>query len=326
MARTRSMTHCSILSDPDWLALSRDARFLYSVLLLQTKLTLAGSLDYVPQRWAPTCSATPAEVESWVDELEQARFVQVDRETFELVIRTFTKHDLGDRPNVNIVKGMWSAWAAILSPRLRQVVVEAMPADIFNRVEAPKEAIDIRAGQTPFERPLERASERSFEPPIERSPEPPVAFSLLPEACDLPPVQAPLSLVPVTITAPSVPRADADFDRFWDAYPLKKGKKPARVSWDRAIKAGWNPEVIIDGAAAYRAEIVGSGREIKYPQGWLTDERWTDTPGPVVPRTKVERNRVALIKGLVEAAEGAPTLAERLAAAGAQPAIEAEAR
>lgn len=103
---------------------------------------------------------------------------------------------------------------------------------------------------------------------------------------------AELSLVPVDLPAPAVrTKLDPAFDEFWQAFPVKKGKKPARQSWDRAIRAGIRPSVMIDGALRYRVELERNPTTSpKWAQGWITDERWNDEPSaPPRPVTKSER-------------------------------------
>ena len=69
------------------------------------------------------------------------------------------------------------------------------------------------------------------------------------------------------------------FERFWKVYPKKEGKKKASENFARAIKAGADPEAIIAGARRYASACVGQDSKfIKWPQGWLTDERWNDGP------------------------------------------------
>ncbi len=76
-------------------------------------------------------------------------------------------------------------------------------------------------------------------------------------------------------------KADADFDRFWQAYPKKAGKPAARKAWDKAIKKDL-PEKIISAAGRYATWLKepckpGDFRpHAKHPQGWLNDERWND--------------------------------------------------
>lgn len=72
-------------------------------------------------------------------------------------------------------------------------------------------------------------------------------------------------------------KPDDWFDRFWEAYPLKRGKPAAKKSWVKAIKKA-DPEVIISAARRYAQSRDVQRGFAKYPQGWLTDERWADAP------------------------------------------------
>ena len=146
MARTRATLWSSIWRDEGWTALTERAQRLYLVLLSQPKLSLAGSLDLMPKRWVNLAAdTTPDGVDESLAELVEHRFVVVDDD--ELVIRTFVEHDLAaGSVNKNLVKGMWSAWAAIGSPALRKVVVDAMPDSVWSRegVVRPAEAEELR--------------------------------------------------------------------------------------------------------------------------------------------------------------------------------------
>lgn len=71
------------------------------------------------------------------------------------------------------------------------------------------------------------------------------------------------------------------FETFWKVYPRKEGKKKARENFARAVKAGADPQDIVAGAKRYAAAVDGTeARFIKWAQGWLTEERWTDHPEP----------------------------------------------
>ena len=65
------------------------------------------------------------------------------------------------------------------------------------------------------------------------------------------------------------------FDDFWAVYPRKVGKIDARKAWDKAIRDGCDPQVIVDGARAYAANSHDK-QFVKYPQGWLNGHRWED--------------------------------------------------
>lgn len=77
------------------------------------------------------------------------------------------------------------------------------------------------------------------------------------------------------------PKKEDRFEEFWKVYPKKDGKKKARENFARAVKRGADPDEIIAGARRYADACVGRDPHfIKWPQGWLSDERWTDLPEP----------------------------------------------
>lgn len=184
MARSEARVLVSIWSDPDWLALTSTAQRAYLLLLSQPKLSLAGCLDWMPQRWERLC-VDGGDVRAGIDELVGARFVVVDGD--ELVLRTFAVHDLRRCRNWKLVKGMWGAWSAIGSPVLRKVVVDHLPGHLWDLVEPPGEAVEMRsrspialplgsATEPPTDCPIDRGFEPAFEPPIDS----PVSFHLPP--------------------------------------------------------------------------------------------------------------------------------------------------
>ena len=73
----------------------------------------------------------------------------------------------------------------------------------------------------------------------------------------------------------------SDFERFWNAYPPRKGdrgKTPAKVLFEKAVKSGINPEDIIHAAAQYAASEKENLNTpyIMQAQRWLRNKRWMD--------------------------------------------------
>jgi hypothetical protein len=166
MARSMARIHIAIWTDPDWLALTPLSQWFYWALLSQGKVSLAGCLDLMPTRWATFArGVTVDDIEAALAELDAHRFIVIDHDTAELVIRTFTQHDVqSSRVTRNTVKGLWTAWLGIMSPTLRKVVVDHIPEDLWEyrdghdvHIEAPPEALDMRdepALVLPLERPV----------------------------------------------------------------------------------------------------------------------------------------------------------------------------
>lgn len=156
MARSHAKILSSIWSDPDFCARSSGAQRLYMLLLSQPRLTLVGLLDYMPAKWAKLASDTTVEsVLECLAELSEHRYVFIDEDTDELVIRTFLRHDGFVGRNSNLLKGMWSAWATIRSPKLRATVVENMPEEVWGdrRCQPHPNAILLRSGSGPSQPP-----------------------------------------------------------------------------------------------------------------------------------------------------------------------------
>src|SRR5581483_10905716 len=78
----------------DFRRLSPLAQWTYFMLVTQPQISNLGMLPFTPQKWVRFAfGMTLDQLEGYVAELEEARFVLVDRETGELLVRTFIRHD-----------------------------------------------------------------------------------------------------------------------------------------------------------------------------------------------------------------------------------------
>lgn len=84
----------SVWSDPEWRLLSRDAQWLYELLISQASMNYAGVLDLTARRWSRLAAGTTvADIEAALEELAVARFIVVDPDTEEVLVRTFIRND-----------------------------------------------------------------------------------------------------------------------------------------------------------------------------------------------------------------------------------------
>lgn len=92
MARDYTSLFHRIWADPDWRALDVEAQQLYLLLISQSNMNLAGVMPVQTRRWSQ-CSAdrTEDDVQKALSALEAARFVLVDRDTEELLARSFVR-------------------------------------------------------------------------------------------------------------------------------------------------------------------------------------------------------------------------------------------
>ncbi|TQM83257.1 hypothetical protein FHX81_5675 [Saccharothrix saharensis] len=119
MARDHARLYVHIWTDPDFIELSAVAKLIYLQLFSQPKLAYSGVLDLAAKRWA---RAHPdldlAAVRSALAELDAARFIVVDQETEEVLVRSFIRRDeLWKQPNV--LRGALRVAFEIVSPILR---------------------------------------------------------------------------------------------------------------------------------------------------------------------------------------------------------------
>lgn len=91
------------------------------------------------------------------------------------------------------------------------------------------------------------------------------------------------------------------FDRFWQAYPLHKDRANAQKAF---IVAAWKVSFydLMAAVERYAAETRGKDK-IKYAQGWLSGERWTDESQPApaaadTPDTKPSKSVGAAARAL----------------------------
>ena len=306
MARTRATTYCTIHGDPEWLALTPAAKLVYLTINSQATVSLAGCLDYNPAKWAKLTGYRTGDVEEAITELIEARFLAVDEETFECVIRTFTKWDIGELANKNTIAGMWSAWRSILSPALRQVVLDSMPPKlratgdpstdgttvetVVGTVDAESEveeqgtcrSNDVPTADGTVDGTGDGTGDGTAVPTTSSSSSSGTATSSNSNAHD----STASNIVPLPDASPpaSVPVRQSDFDAFWERYPRKVGKPKAQAAYRQARKRSTVDEILtgLDRhlPAWRRLDRMGNGDKIPHPTTWLNRDGWGDDPPP----------------------------------------------
>lgn len=126
MARDHARLQTARNRDRDWRDLTVDAQWAYDTVLTQEGITYVGVLDYFPGRIAALAKGMTAKrVETAVRGLEEGRFVVVDRDTQELCVRTFVRHD-GVLARANMGKAMGRALAKVVSLDVRDTVLDEL--------------------------------------------------------------------------------------------------------------------------------------------------------------------------------------------------------
>ena len=130
--------------DADFKALTCQQQLLYLKLVSQTDISLAGVLTLATIRWAgQTAGVTDKDVARTLAELEAARFIVCDRETQEVLVRSYVRNDLGWRSS-KTMKAVKAAVGRILSPRLRGVIsAELLKVDTSGLSDRKSETYEL---------------------------------------------------------------------------------------------------------------------------------------------------------------------------------------
>lgn len=139
MARSYARIDVQRFHDTDWRALTLPQKAVFDMMLTHPKLSLCGALDL---KYGSLCGySVDLNVDTLsglLEALEADRFIAVDWDTDEAVIRTFVRHD-GVLQNQNLGRGMWSAWVAVESAKLREFVLDNLPELAFEERFKPPE-------------------------------------------------------------------------------------------------------------------------------------------------------------------------------------------
>lgn len=129
MARTYGRVLTATWQDDDWRLLPSDAQHLYLLLVSQPDISPCGVLPYVPRRWAAMAVDLDVEdVEHRLRVLEDRRFVIVDDDTGELVIRSYVRHD-GGLANTKMRGAIRNGLEEIHSSTIRRAVEAEIPTE-----------------------------------------------------------------------------------------------------------------------------------------------------------------------------------------------------
>lgn len=256
MARTFAQVQVSIWDQIDFRNLTGLAQRLYFVLMTRVETSLAGVIEWHPGRLSELAADTdPASIEQVAAELEQTRFLVIDRNTQECLLRTMVRHDKTLQRGPKIAAGVVAAWRQVYSKHLRSVIADEAAKDQVSdsvrqviqplldwRIECPTEYVN--------ETPNDTQSDTQF---------------------------GEVSGQPTTSNQqPTTTRVDALFAGFWSVYPRRVAKKAAEKAWVKAVRSA-DANTIIAAAARYADQTKNSDpRFIKHPATWLNGGCWDD--------------------------------------------------
>lgn len=126
MAREHARLLTRIWNDDDFLRLTGDAQRAYMLLVSQRTINNAGVLPLQIGKWArKAADASVEHVEKALAELVEQRYVAIDRDTEEVLVRSFIRND-GVVKQPNILKSALRQAVMVESASLRAVLAEEL--------------------------------------------------------------------------------------------------------------------------------------------------------------------------------------------------------
>ena len=313
MARDYATIQTKIRDNPDWTNLTTGAQSLYIHCLTHSTLTIAGVLDWRPNRLATLAADLTTEtVNTLGNELEAAGFLIIDHDAEYAFIRSFHRHD-GTMKQRNLGTSAARLITNIDSPYIKDHIAHELwrihadhPDWAGFKSEELREFMDRRANMTPDTTPPTTPHVTpGLTPPMtlnegvnrgganEGTDDPIHDPGIQGAGESLNPLN-PETLKPKKISATDEPRPrdphdPADrFDEFWDLVPVgRKVKRPKAVAAFRAaVKRAGDPQIVIDGMRRYADDPNlpdPRGPEAQYilhPTTWLNGDCWNDPPLP----------------------------------------------
>ena len=238
MARTFAQVKVAIWDDPDFVALDRDAQWLYFALMTRVDITMAGVIPWHSGRLAQLAQdATPAAVAEAAQKLERARFVLIDRDTDECLLRTFVKHDEALRRGPRTAAGVVSGWRSVYSHAIKTTIAHEVGDEqgLTESVLSVIEPLHDWASVTPLQAPSDTPSDTPSGQPTTNNQQPTTNRPRAERAGTRIPDDFTPDALLIAWAAKEAPHASVDREtaNFIDYWAAKTGKDATKLDWRR---------------------------------------------------------------------------------------------
>lgn len=266
MARDYGRIKITIWQDEDFAALTTKAQQLYFYLATQSRLDMAGVVQWRPRMAAKSArDLTPDTVAEALQELEAGYYVLHDDETEELLVRSFIRNDeVLKSPNLAVA--MVKAWRGVDSEILRQVI--AFEVDRLASEDSSLKGLDKceEVLSVPFSDPRNNPFGKGY---------------LKGSGKGYRTTTTTTTPLTTTTTTAADDLTAALFAEFWSTFPAeRKSNKPGCQKKFTQASKGTPAEKIIAAAAAYRDDPNREPAFTVGPHRWLAEARWDDAPLP----------------------------------------------
>ncbi len=126
MAREHARIYLTIWDDPSWKSLTSVQQLAYLALTSSADLSYCGVAPLIPARYQDLShDMTARKFMSAIDGLEAKKYVVTDRETLEVLVRSYVRYD-GLLKMPNVTKAMVRALHKVHSTHLRDVITDEL--------------------------------------------------------------------------------------------------------------------------------------------------------------------------------------------------------
>lgn len=312
--RAHGRIQTSIWMDEEFLALPAEPQRMFMFLLSQPDISQAGMLPLRARKWAQKWDGgTPAAVRDALAVLEAGRFVLVDDDTEEVMVRTFVRGD-GVFRQPKVMLRMREDFKAIESRKLRDsflVELRRLPFEelsaepggrsgdlpsVRSQVQDIVESILVEFGPTPTVPDASDEPSGTLPVPVAKgigdpSETLPVGTRVRAGAFPLPPTPYPQPQLIPSPAAPARPPAGAPsgFAEFWATYPRRVGKDDAVKAYDKALRKATAAQILLGAHRMAADPNLPEKQFIPHPATWLNRGGWEDEPYPAPGRPGDQR-------------------------------------
>lgn len=303
--RAHGRIQTSIWMDEEFLALPAEPQRMFMFLLSQPDMSQAGMLPLRARKWAQKwAGGTPEAVREALGVLEAGRFVLVDDDTEEVMVRTFVRGD-GVFRQPKVMLRMREDFKEIESRKLRESFLRELrrlPLDelsdepggrgrdmpsVREQVVGIVESILVEFDVT--EPSLDPVADPSGTLPVpigkgigNPSETLPVGTRVRAGAFPQPPTPIPQ---PQLIPSPAAPaRPPSGFEEFWSTYPRRVGKDDAVKAYDKALRRASAAQILLGAHRMANDPNLPEKQFIPHPATWLNRGGWQDEPYPAAGR------------------------------------------
>jgi hypothetical protein len=294
VARSEARLRTDIWDDDDFLARPGREQLAYIFFISQPDISHCGVLSLRLKRWAKKLKYSTDTLEGVLTGLSETRFVVVDFDEEELLVRSYLRNDNVCK-NFKVLKAAASNLSQVASKPIRETIANEIERALHDELCTPSTRPTLLEMLEALGRPHHDLSDGSSH----GSSDDPSVGHAMPQQMTLPMGDAnsagargkglgagSRSVVTKGRSAEADPSiGDPDFDSWYALYPRKVKKDKARAAWPKAVKKV-GVDKLLEAITEHAARWKQTGTEKKYiphPSTWLNQSYWDSDPMDLIP-------------------------------------------